>query len=121
MFWWKHLDVHLVVYDKGSLAGTYKMYSNEWIEGDPQTSCSVPVPEGFIQPTMGFGQIWCKLGADESAIGWALAPEAGFESGNADPMVQAFEEGYIFRDSDGTMNRLVYILFGDGTYIRKMY
>lgn len=121
MFWWKHLDIHLVVYSQGARAGTYAMYANEWVEGDARASCSVTVPQGFYQPVMGFGRVWCKLGADTAAIGWALAPEAGFEAGYADPLVQAFEGGYIFRDSDGFMNRLAYVFFKDGTFVRQSY
>jgi len=121
MFWWKHLDLHLVVYSQGAKAGTYALYANEWVAGEAQASCTVVVPQGFHQPIRGFGRVWCKLGAGKAAIGWALAPEVSFEAGNADPLVQAFEGGYIFRDSDGFMNRLAYVFFKDGTYVRQSY
>jgi len=121
MFWWEHLDLHLVVYSQGAKAGTYALYANEWVAGEAQASCTVAVPQGFHQPVRGFGRVWCKLGADKAAIGWALSPEVSFETGNADPLVQAFEGGYIFRDSDGFMNRLAYVFFDDGTFVRQPY
>ncbi|MBN1920466.1 MAG: hypothetical protein JW892_04430 [Anaerolineae bacterium] len=121
MFWWKHLDLHLVVYSQGARAGTYAMYANEWVAGEAQASCSVAVPQGFVQPVRGFGRVWCRLGADKAAIGWALALEVSFEAGNADPLVQRFERGFIFRDSDGFMNRLAYVFFDDGTFVRQPY
>lgn len=122
MFWWKHVDTHYVVYQKGALSGTYQVFPDTWIEGEPMTSCNVSSPpSGLLQPLRGFGRVWCALGAENASLGWALAQESGFEPGNADPLVQNFEKGIIFRDSNGTMTKRAYILFDDGTFLHVAY
>jgi hypothetical protein len=114
MFWRQdNLNIY-VVYDKGSLSGDYSMFIDTWKEGDPPLSCQATPPPGRVQPTRGFGKVWCLLGDGSSAvIGWGLAPELGFGPGNGDPLVQDFEAGVILRDSAGTVNHQAYVFFAD--------
>jgi hypothetical protein len=118
MFWRADNDMAYVVYEVGSRAGTFESYTGLWSEGDPVYSCVATPPSGLVQPERGFGAVWCLLGAESAPIGWGLAPEAGFGPGNGDPLVQEFERGFIFRDSDGTTRGLAYIFFGDLTFVR---
>jgi hypothetical protein len=122
MFWRQDADMIYVVYEKGGLAGRYQAFLDTWSEGDPLYSCQATPPAGRFQPVRGIGAVWCQLGGPDGAIGWALGEEGGKGPGNGDPMVQDFERGVIFRDSDGTTHGLAYVLFGDaGTFVREAY
>jgi serine/threonine-protein kinase len=121
MFWRADNDFAYVVYEQGSLAGTYQMFTDMWNEGDPDYSCPASAPAGLVQPKRGFGAVWCHLGGPNAAIGWGLGEEAGKGPGNGDPLVQDFEQGMIFRDSDGTSKALAYVLASDGTFARTAY
>jgi hypothetical protein len=62
------------------------------------------------------------LGGPTAAIGWGLGEEAGFWPGYGDPLVQDFQRGIIFRDSDGTTKGMAYVFFADsGTFVRVHY
>jgi hypothetical protein len=121
MFWRQDNDYAYVVYEGGGSAGTWQAFVNMWTEGDPDYSCAASPPPGMVQPKRGFGAVWCTLGGPSAAIGWGLGEEAGKGPGNGDPMVQDFERGIIFRDSDGTSKGLAYVLFDDGTFVRVSY
>ena len=122
MFWRQDNDYAYVVYEQGGLNGTYQAYTNMWHEGDPTYSCAASPPPGKVQPVRGFGAVWCQLGGSSAAIGWGLGEEVGFWPGHADPMVQDFERGFIFRDSDGTTKGMAYVFFSDsGTFVRVYY
>lgn len=122
MFWRQDNDSAYVVYEQGSLSGSYQVFTGMWSEGDPEYSCVASPPPGKIQPKRGFGATWCQLGGPSAAIGWGLAEEVGFGPGNGDPLVQDFEQGSIFRDSDGTSTGRAYVFFHDtATFVRRAY
>jgi predicted Ser/Thr protein kinase len=121
MFWRSDNDYAYVVYQQGARSGTYQAFSGMWSEGDPEYSCSASPPPGKVQPKRGFGAVWCTLGGAGAPIGWGLGEEVGFGPGNGDPLVQDFERGVVFRDSDGTTTGRAYILFGDGSFVRQGY
>jgi hypothetical protein len=122
MLWREDLREIYVLYEVGPLAGTYEALADSWLEGDPALSCPASPPAGRLQPIRGFGRVWCQLGAGAAAIGWGLEEEAGFWEGNGDPLVQEFSGGTAFRDSAGTAQGWVYLLFRDnGTFLRVAY
>jgi hypothetical protein len=122
MFWRQDTDYAYVVYEQGGQAGTYQTFTGMWSEGDPEYSCAAAPPPGKVQPKRGFGVVWCDLGGPSAVIGWGLSEEAGFGPGYGDPLVQQFDNGFIFRDSDGTTNGLAYVFFKDSkTIIRVSY
>jgi len=122
MFWRQDNDRIYVVYEQGASSGSWKTFGNIWSEGDPEYSCSASPPPGKIQPKRGFGAAWCDLGGATAAIGWGLQEEAGFGPGYGDPLVQQFENGFIFRDSDGTTKGLAYVFMrATMTFVREPY
>jgi serine/threonine protein kinase len=122
MFWRADNDRAYVVYEQGPKNGTFQSFANMWSEGsDPEYSCPAAPPPGKVQPKRGFGAVWCSLGGASAPIGWGLGEEQGFYAGYGDPLVQDFETGIIFRDSDGTNKGKAYVLFGDGTFKRVNY
>jgi hypothetical protein len=122
MFWRQDNDHAYIVYEQGAQSGTYQFLVGLWSEGDPEYSCVASPPPGKLQPKRGFGAAWCQLGGPGAAIGWALAEEAGFGPGYGDPLVQDFERGMIFRDSDGTTKGLAYVFIAtEGSFVRAPY
>ena len=121
MFWRSDKDEAYVVYESGARKGSYQVFAGAWSEGQPEYSCTASPPAGLIQPKRGFGAVWCKLGAANSPTGWALGQEVGFGPGNGDPLVQDFEHGTIFRDSDGLTRKMAYMFVDDGTFMRAGY
>ncbi len=121
MFWRADNDRAYVVYEAGSRSGTYETFGDVWSDGDPEYSCSASPPPGKVQPKRGFGAVWCMQGAESAPIGWGLGEEAGFGPGYGDPLVQDFERGMIFRDSDGGATGRAYVFFPGGTFVRKGY
>lgn len=58
--------------------GRVRIYEDRYVEGQPDPG-DIP-PEGRFTPVRGFGQLWQALGGAASVLGWALAPETGFDS-----------------------------------------
>jgi hypothetical protein len=144
MFWREDIRWGYILYEAGPHKNAYEVYGEiggTWVyppytesrlaalqrtyppldDSAPKYSCAANPPEGMYQPTRGFGKMWCDMSDPINSIGWALAPEVGFGPGNADPIIQDFELGTVFRDSDGTMNQRVYVFFDDGTFVRTGY
>lgn len=91
-----------------------------WKDGMPPYSCSVNVPTGLIQPLRGFGGLWCDQPDLRQQIGFAVADEQGFE--DSLDLIQGFDGGLIFRDSDGYAKGLAYVMFqDDGSFVREGY
>lgn len=119
MLWRKDKDQIYVVYEDGEQVGTFQAFDNQWLPGDPLYSCKTSQPAGRSQPQMGFGKVWCQLGAESAPIGWALTDqESYFDPGETetDFLIQDFEGGVIFRNSEGGLSGYAYILFDDGTF-----
>jgi len=55
-----------------------QVFDDLYREGEPSPNAAAP--EGLVTPTRGFGKIWEQLGGAESALGWAMAAESGFDS-----------------------------------------
>ena len=58
--------------------GLLRVYQDSFVDGmaDPD----VTAPEGLLSPVRGFGRLWESLGGANSPLGWATAPELGFDS-----------------------------------------
>jgi hypothetical protein len=121
MFWSK--DGRLYLATIGHESGSWQIFtedSSPWKEGMPQASCDVQVPPGLVQPIRGFGGLWCAHQGLREQIGWGLDVEKGFEAGT--DLIQGFEGGLIFRDSDGQARGAAYVLFSDDmTFIKDAY
>lgn len=55
-----------------------RAYQDTFIEGMPDPADEAP--EGLLTPVRGFGQLWSTLGGPNGMLGWATAPEQGFDS-----------------------------------------
>ena len=119
MFW--HAQASLVTITMGSDQGDWMFYKEHWNQSGPAESCTVQVPSGKLQPVRGFGWIWCQDKTIRDKLGWALDVERPFSPGV--DLFQSFENGFIFRDSDGMTHKKAYVLFGKdkGTFVREAY
>ena len=121
MFWSQLGQLYLVVI--GDNSGSWLFFPEDespWKDGMPPISCEVEVPAGLYQPIRGFGGLWCATPYIREQIGWATDIERGFENGT--DLVQGFEGGIVFRDSDGFNRGLAYILLWDDmSFMRDSY
>ncbi len=49
------------------------VYEDTYIEGEPDPTATPP--STFFVPVRGFGKVWAEMGGENSALGWATAPE----------------------------------------------
>jgi len=82
-----------VLHDGGSLA----YYSETWDESQPADDPGRVPPAGLYQPVRGFGLLW-RTQAAVAELGWALAPEQGYEM-----LLQRFEGGTMLLGPQGEM------------------
>jgi len=68
--------VMLVFYADGS----YAQYQDTWEEGDPESDPTIVPPAGLLQPIRGFGKLWRENTSVRDGLGWATAPEQGFDT-----------------------------------------
>jgi hypothetical protein len=55
-----------------------QVFTDTYLEGEELAEFDTP--DGFVAPVRGFSKVWQALGGPESALGWALAEETGFDS-----------------------------------------
>jgi glycine/D-amino acid oxidase-like deaminating enzyme len=58
--------------------GQFRVYQDSFVDGMPDPD--VVAPDGLLTPVRGFGRLWQSLGGARSPLGWAAAPETGFDS-----------------------------------------
>lgn len=100
-------------------SGDWSIHADVWVN---EGICGglPPPPSGLYFPDRGIAKVWCEInGLDR--LGYATAP-AEFSPPKGIDALQNFDNGVIFRDSDGQSRGLVYILFWDSmTYNRVRY
>lgn len=65
-----------------------QVFDDLYQEGDP--SPTEAAPEGLVTPARGFGRIWEQLGGAESALGWGMASETGFDSARQSASLRSY-------------------------------
>jgi len=106
MIWRGDTKQIYVLHDDGSLA----YYSDTWDESQPVNDLARVPPVGLFQPARGFGKLWRTEVGLASKLGWALAPEQGY-----DMLVQRFEGGTMLLGPEGE----IYILLPFWTWERR--
>jgi hypothetical protein len=80
MIWLEVEGAIYVFYNQGANGSiAVERYDDNWEPGDPESDPTIIAPTGFYQPVRGFGQVWRDEQVRER-LGWALAPELGFET-----------------------------------------
>lgn len=66
----------LVFYDDGR----YEQHPDTWTNAEPESDPAIVPPAGLFQPVRGFGKIWRENPSVRDRLGWATAPEQGFDT-----------------------------------------
>jgi hypothetical protein len=84
--------------------GRYESYADDFQEGDPESDPSITPPEGLLQPVRGFGLVWRTYPAVRDGLGWALAPEEGFQGWSQSYSgLGMHNSGTFLRSTDGSV------------------
>lgn len=81
MFWLQPTQEVWVLVITSEGRGTWSVYRDEWVDGEPETDPNLTAPEGLIQPERGFGKLWRETPGLRDQLGWAVTPEFGYVSG----------------------------------------
>jgi hypothetical protein len=69
-----------VLYDAGVMDawGVWQKYDDAWTAGEPESDPTLQPPAGLYQPVRGFGKLWRETPGLRDKLGWAKAPEQGY-------------------------------------------
>jgi hypothetical protein len=74
---WLGTEQHIYVLLNG---GEVYAYLDTWIAGQPDVAVTIEPPAGRYQPVRGFGKVWSADPYIRSRLGWAMAPEQGYQA-----------------------------------------
>src|SRR5690606_15020614 len=74
MMWWSDTRQIWVLFNSTS---TVLVFPDAWV-GEPLAP--VAAPPGLYTPERGFGKVWRMLGGPGSGLGYAMAPELGYDT-----------------------------------------
>ncbi len=109
MLWFAPDDLVYVFYDAGRRGSfpTYSVYPDEFVEGDPESDPTIVPPAGLLQPVRGFGLVWRADPTVREGLGWATAPESGFETWRQGYQGMGLHNSYmLLQGSDGAIYKL---------------
>lgn len=81
--------------------GKYAQFQDTWTEEEPENDPSLTPPDGKYQPIRGFGKIWRENESVRNGLGWALAPEQGFDTTWQQQMRESIPSVAFVRTIDG--------------------
>ena len=79
MLWLEPSQLIYVFFDNYG-GQSYRSYDDTFAEGDPETDPNIVPPAGLLQPERGFGKVWRDNAEVRDNLGWATAPETGFDT-----------------------------------------
>jgi hypothetical protein len=89
--------------------GFFKIFQDEFIEGDPESDPSIVPPAGLEQPIRGFGLVWRTNEHVRERLGWATEHERGYDGWSQSFSDGRYFSGYVMRGIDGTIYRLMWL------------
>jgi hypothetical protein len=109
MFWLQPTQQIWVMIVRESGHGDWLIFEDNFEEGEAESDPSLIPPEGFSQPTRGFGKLWRENPDIRDALGWAITPEFGFVTryeyhtdGGYHILTSLYEEEFRFNEADRT-------------------
>jgi hypothetical protein len=125
LFWVQPREQIWVMIETGEKRGTWQVYEDSFIEGEPETDPEIIPPDGMLQPERGFGKLWRTTPAVREGLGWAVTPEFGYVSNYeyhhggtvnaaneyvAGPgyhiLFSLYDEQFRFNEADGTWEKI---------------
>lgn len=113
MFWLQPIDQIWVLVVTGEGRGTWTVYDNTHVEGDPESDPSIVAPEGFLQPVRGFGKLWREVQQVRDQLGWAVTPEFGYVSRYEFHAGGTVNAQGVFQQVPGTGYHILFSLYGE--------
>jgi hypothetical protein len=81
MIWMGAVDtIYVFYYPLGNNPAPYETYADRFVEGDQESDPNITPPSGLYQPVRGFGLVWRENDFVRDRIGWATAPERGYQT-----------------------------------------
>lgn len=80
MFWIGPIKQIWVLKITGEGHGTWEIYQDDFVDGEPENDPSLVPPDGRYQPQRGFGKLWRESPGLRDALGWGVTPEFGYAS-----------------------------------------
>ncbi|MBZ0274995.1 MAG: hypothetical protein K8I60_02550 [Anaerolineae bacterium] len=74
MIWWSDTQQIWVMTNDDHQV---RIYEDTYQDGEPDPDFAAP--DNLFTPTRGFGKLWAALGGPDSALGWALIAELGYQ------------------------------------------
>lgn len=105
MLWSQAEDRIYVLFDDDQNPA-WQAYQDRFDEGeDPSSDPDIEPPEGLYEPVRGFGLVWREAPNVRERLGWAVEPEAGYETAIQRTSYVKYNSTYI-RALDGGVWRL---------------
>ncbi len=96
--------------EPGHSEPSYRIYADEFHDGDPESNPTLVPPSGLYQPLRGFGLVWRTYPDVRAGLGWATAPEAGFETWKQGFAGSGLHNSFtMLRGIDGTIYQLTHM------------
>jgi hypothetical protein len=80
MFWVGATEQIWVLKITGEGHGTWEVYEDTFVDGEPENDPNLVPPDGRYQPQRGFGKLWRESGNLREELGWGVTPEFGYVS-----------------------------------------
>jgi hypothetical protein len=80
MFWIGPIKQIWVLKITGEGHGTWEVYQDDFVDGEPENDPSLVPPDGRYQPQRGFGKLWRESPGLRDFLGWGVTPEFGYVS-----------------------------------------
>jgi len=80
MFWIGPIQQIWVLKITSTGQGTWSVYKDTFVDGEPENDPSLVPPDGRYQPQRGFGKLWRESPGLRDALGWGVTPEFGYVS-----------------------------------------
>lgn len=80
MFWVGATQQIWVLKIVGEGYGTWEVYEDTFVDGEPENDPNLVPPDGRYQPQRGFGKLWRESGNLREELGWGVTPEFGYVS-----------------------------------------
>lgn len=77
MIWVKEMDAIIVLFADGN-SPHWRIYTDNWDEGDLIDDPTITPPSGWYQPVRGFGLLWREETGIRDRLGWATELETAF-------------------------------------------
>ena len=97
------LEASRLIYELRA-GGQLVIYRDTWTDDQPASDPAITPPAGRYQPVRGFGKVWRTEPYLQNRLGWALAPEQGYQTQLQSSSVGCHtdsEGGFYVQTSDG--------------------